>query len=62
MAALSIAVMLGAMAGLNGVGAQSAVDYDADDDEMIENEWLEQLDAVQWDLTSRSFQVTCILQ
>ncbi len=30
--ALSIALILGAMAGLNGAGAQSAVDYDADDD------------------------------
>ena len=48
--ALSIALMLGAMAGLNGVAAQSAVDYDADDDGLIEIEWLEQLDAVRWDL------------
>lgn len=47
MAALSIVPMLGAMAGLNGVGAQSAADYDADDDSLIEIEWLEQLDAVQ---------------
>ena len=46
-AALSIALMLGAMAGLNGVAAQSAVDYDADDDGLIEVEWLEQLDAVR---------------
>ena len=41
--ALSIALMLGVMAGLNGVAAQSAVDYDADDDGLIEIEWLEQL-------------------
>ena len=48
--ALSIALVLAAMAGLNGVAAQSAVDYDADDDGLIEIEWLEQLDAVRWDL------------
>ena len=35
------------LAGMNGVGAQSAVDYDADDDGLIEIEWLEQLDAVR---------------
>ena len=48
--ALSIALVLGAMARLNGVAAQSAVDYDTDDDGLIEIEWLEQLDAVRWDL------------
>ena len=50
LAALTVALMLGAMAGLNDVGAQSAVDYDTDDDGLIEIEWLEQLDAVRWDL------------
>ena len=49
-ATLSIALMLGAMAGLNIVSAQSLVDYDADDDGLIEIEWLEQLDAMRWDL------------
>ena len=49
-AALTIALLLGATAGLNDVGAQSPVDYDADDDGLIEIEWLEQLDAVRWDL------------
>ena len=47
---LSIALMLGAMAGLNIVSAQSPVDYDTDDDGLIEIEWLEQLNAVRWDL------------
>ena len=32
------------------MSAQSPVDYDADDDGLIEIEWLEQLDAVRWDL------------
>ena len=50
LAALTVALMLVATAGLNGVSAQSAVDYDADDDGLIEIEWLEQLDAVRWDL------------
>ena len=49
-AALSIVFMFGAMAGLNGVNAQSPIDYDSDDDGLIEIEWLEQLNAVRWDL------------
>ena len=49
-AALSIALILAAMAGLNIVSAQSPVDYDTDDDGLIEIEWLEQLNAVRWDL------------
>ena len=49
-AALSIALMLGVMAGLNIARAQSPVDYDADNDGLIEIEWLEQLNAVRWDL------------
>lgn len=49
-AALAVVLLFQAMAGLDGVGAQSAVDYDADDDGLIEIEWLEQLDAVRWDL------------
>ena len=48
--ALSIALMLGAMAGLNIVSAQSPVDYDMDKDGLIEIEWLEQLNAIRWDL------------
>lgn len=47
---ITTVLILGVMAGLNGAGAQSAVDYDADDDGLIEIEWLEQLDAVRWDL------------
>ena len=50
LSALTIALLLTVAAGLNVVGAQSAVDYDADDDGLIEIEWLEQLDAVRWDL------------
>ena len=49
-AALSIALVFGAMAGLHIVSAQSPVDYDGDDDGLIEIEWLEQLNAVRSDL------------
>ncbi len=49
-AALLVVLLVGAVAGPDGVGAQGAVDYDADDDGLIEIEWLEQLDAVRWDL------------
>ena len=45
-----IALLFGALTGLSAVSAQSQVDYDADDDGLIEIEWLEQLDAVRWDL------------
>ena len=48
--ALSIALMLGAMTGLNSVDAQTSVDYDTDDDGLIEIKWLEQLNAIRWDL------------
>ena len=54
-AALSIALLFAAMAGLDGVGAQSPIDYDADDDGLIEIEWMEQLDAVRWDLDGDGF-------
>ena len=50
LAALSIALVFGVMPGLNFVSAQSSVDYDTDDDGLIEIEWLEQLNAVRWDL------------
>ena len=53
--ALSIALLFIVTAGLNVVRAQSAVDYDADDDGLIEIEWLEQLDAVRWDLDGDGF-------
>ena len=53
--ALSIALMLGAITGLNIATAQSSVDYDADDDGLLEIEWLEQLDAVRWDLDGDGF-------
>ena len=50
LAALSIAPILWVIAGLNGVTAQVPVDYDADDDGLIEIAYLEQLNAIIWDL------------
>ncbi len=55
LAALTFALLFAAMAGLNNASAQSPVDYDADDDGLIEIEWLEQLDAVRWDLDGDGF-------
>ena len=52
-AALSIALVFGAMAGLNIAIAQSPVDYDTDGNGLIEIEWLEQLNAIRWDLDGR---------
>ena len=49
-AALTVALLLATMAGINGVSAQSPMDYDTDDDGLIEIEWLEQLNAISWDL------------
>ena len=40
-ATLTVALLPGVTAGLNGVSAQSPVDYDADDDGLIEIEWLD---------------------
>ena len=54
-ALLLVVLVVGVVAGADGVGAQSAVDYDADDDGLIEIEWLEQLDAVRWDLDGDGF-------
>ena len=50
-----ICLVLVAVAGTDVVSAQSAVDYDTDDDGLIEIEWLEQLDAVRWDLDGDGF-------
>ena len=50
LAALSIAPILWVIAGLNGVAAQVPVDYDADGDGLIEIAYLEQLNAISWDL------------
>ena len=50
LAALTIALLFTMNAGLNVVVAQSPIDYDADDDGLIEIQWLEQLDAIRWDL------------
>ena len=55
LAALTVVLLFAAMAGLNVVVAQSPVDYDADDDGLIEIQWLEQLDAVRWDLDGDGF-------
>ena len=55
LAALTVALLFAATAGLNAVSAQSPIDYDADDDGLIEIEWLEQLDAVRWDLDGDGF-------
>ena len=55
LAALTVALLFSATAELNAVSAQSPVDYDADDDGLIEIEWLEQLDAVRWDLDGDGF-------
>ena len=49
-AALSIALLLVTMAGPNVASAQSLTDYDADDDGLLEIKWLEQMNAVRWDL------------
>ena len=49
-AAISIVLILGPMGGLNIASAQSPVDYDADDDGLIEIEWLDQLNAIRWNL------------
>ncbi len=49
-AALLVALVLGTTASLNIVSAQSPSDYDKDDDGLIEIEYLEQLNAISWDL------------
>ncbi|MCY4580578.1 MAG: hypothetical protein OXD31_16240 [Chloroflexi bacterium] len=54
-AVLSIALVAEMTAGLNIVSAQSPVDYDTDNDGLIEIEWLEQLNAVRWDLDGDGF-------
>ena len=53
--ALTVALLFVSTAGLNIVSAQSPIDYDADDDGLIEIEWLEQLDAIRWDLDGNGF-------
>ena len=54
-AALTVALLFTMNAGLNVAVAQSPIDYDADDDGLIEIGWLEQLDAVRWDLDGDGF-------
>ena len=49
------ALTLGAMTGFKIASAQSSVDYDADDDGLIEIEWLEQLNAIRWNLDGDGF-------
>ena len=53
-AALGGMLLALALAGNRGAGAQTLVDYDTDDDGLIEISWLEQLDAVRWDLLGES--------
>ena len=55
LATFAIALLFTMNAGLNVAVAQSPVDYDADDDGLIEIEWLEQLDAIRWDLDGDGF-------
>ena len=50
LAVLTVALLLAATAGLNFVSAQPPIDYDTDDDGLIEIQWLEQLNAISWDL------------
>ena len=45
-------LLLAAMAGVDVVSAQSPVDYDTDDDGLIEIEWLEQLDPTKGPLSA----------
>ena len=47
---LVVFLVSGVMAAQNIASAQVMMDYDADDDGLIEIEWLEQLEAVRWDL------------
>ena len=54
-AALFVALLFTATAGLSGVSAQSPGDYDADDDGLIEITHLEQLNAIRWDLDGDGF-------
>ena len=48
--ALSVALIMMALTGLKVVKAQSPTDYDVDDDGLIEITYLEQLNAISWDL------------
>ena len=48
-AVLVISLLLGIVTSPAGARAQGAVDYDVDDDGLIEIEWLEQLNAIRWD-------------
>ena len=48
--ALALALAGAALFGDGGAAAQTAIDYDADDDGLIEIAHLEQLNAVRWDL------------
>ena len=50
MADLLLGLFPGVMAAQNVPSAQVSVDYDAEDDGLIEGEWLDQLDTVRWGL------------
>ena len=48
-AVLVISLLLGIVTSPEGTRAQGAVDYDGDDNGLIEIKWLEQLNAIRWD-------------
>ena len=50
-AALAVGLLFVALAGAGSADAQTDVDYDTDDDGLIEIAYLEQLDAMRWDLS-----------
>lgn len=47
---LAIATLFGLTSGTSNISAQSPTDYDADNDSLIEIAYLEQLNAIRWDL------------
>ena len=47
---LAIAALFGLTSGMGNISAQSPTDYDADNDGLIEVAYLEQLNAIRWDL------------
>ena len=47
---LAIAALFGLTSGMGNISAQSPTDYDADNDRLIEIAYLEQLNAIRWDL------------
>ena len=50
-----ITLLSGLVTNPEGAEAQGAIDYDKDDDGLIEIEWLEQLNAIRWDLNGDGY-------